>query len=57
MITSLNLNHVVANSAYLFSKNDIGYSNFKKLLNQVENCQQSDLFKFVVTDIFYRNEL
>ena len=56
MITSLNLNHAVANSAYNFSR-------FKNLLYPIKlpindvNVQNSDFLKFFFIGVFNRYDL
>ena len=53
MITSLNLNHAEANSAYNF-QNRLIKLYFTKLIIQDENGQHSDLFKLIVVVTFNR---
>ena len=48
MITSLSLNHAVANSAYLFSKNDIGYSNLKNYLIKLKIANSQIYLNFLL---------
>ena len=56
VITSLNLNHAVANSAYNFSKFEILLYPIKLPIKDV-NVQNSDFFKFSFNGVFNRYDL